>query len=299
MFLRNCWYVAAMNDEVHRLLLMRRVILGEPVLLYRKSDGTPVALEDRCPHRHAPLSMGRLVRGDLVECAYHGLTFDGAGKCVRIPAQDTIPPSANVRSYPVVERHHWIWIWMGDPALADPATIEDFHWIDDPNWRAKGERLHVEGNYMLVVENLVDLSHLPFVHRTSLADTAIPINEIPIKTERDGNRVRVNRWVLNTSVPPYFKLFRRFPKEARADRWMNLEFSPPAMVRIDIGAAPAGTGAYKGKRVDALNTWNLNAITPETETSCHYFWAQAQDFGLHDPSITDLDFQMVHGAFLE
>jgi len=99
MFLRNCWYVAAMNDEVHRLLLMRRVILGEPVLLYRKSDGTPVALEDRCPHRHAPLSMGRLVRGDFVECAYHGLTFDGAGKCVRIPAQDTIPPSANVRAF--------------------------------------------------------------------------------------------------------------------------------------------------------------------------------------------------------
>jgi len=122
MFLRNCWYVAAWDSEVHRLQLTRRLLLNEPVLLYRKSDGRVVALEDRCCHRHAPLSMGR-IKGDNVECRYHGLQFDPAGKCVHIPWQENIPPSACVKSYPVVERYHWIWIWMGDPALADESRM--------------------------------------------------------------------------------------------------------------------------------------------------------------------------------
>ena len=298
MFLRNCWYVAAWDSEVHRLQLTRRLLLNEPVLLYRKSDGRVVALEDRCCHRHAPLSMGR-IKGDNVECRYHGLQFDPAGKCVHIPWQENIPPSAGVKSYPVVERYHWIWIWMGDPALADESRIEDFHWMDDPDWRFKGERLHVQGNYLLMVENLLDLSHLPYVHATSLADTAIPKNEIPVRYDRDGDHVKVQRWISDTSVPPYFRLLAGLDKEQRVDRWMNLEFSPPAMVRIDIGVAKAGTGALDGDRSQGVTTWNLNAITPETDRSSHYFWAQAQDFSRDDPSISDVDFQLVHGAFLE
>ena len=298
MFLRNCWYVAAWDSEVHRLQLLRRILLDEPVLLYRKSDGRVVALEDRCCHRHAPLSMGR-IKGDNVECRYHGLRFDPAGRCVHIPWQENIPPSACVRSYPVVERYHWVWIWMGDPALADESRIEDFHWMDDPGWRSKGERLHVEGNYLLLVENLLDLSHLPYVHATSLGDTAIPKNDIPVRYDRDGDRVKVQRWVRDTSVPPYFRLLANLGKEDRVDRWMNLEYSPPAMVRIDIGVAKAGTGALDGDRSQGVTTWNLNAITPESDRSTHYFWAQAQDFSRDDPSISDVDFQLVHGAFLE
>ena len=198
-----------------------------------------------------------------------------------------------------MERYHWIWIWMGDPALADESRIEDFHWLDDPGWRFKGERLQVEGNYLLLVENLLDLSHLPYVHASSLADTAIPKNDIPVRYDRDGDRVKVERLVLDTSVPPYFRLLSGYGKDERVDRWMNLEFSPPAMVRIDIGVARAGTGALEGDRRQGVTTWNLNAITPETERSSHYFWAQAQDFSHDDPSLTDVDFQLVHGAFLE
>jgi nitrite reductase/ring-hydroxylating ferredoxin subunit len=112
-----------------------RTVLGEPVVLFRKQDGTPVALEDRCVHRHLPLSMGRLV-GDTLQCHYHGLRYDGAGACVMVPGQDTIPPGARVKTYPVVERYRWLWIWMGDPARADPAGIADFHWLDDPAWGA-------------------------------------------------------------------------------------------------------------------------------------------------------------------
>lgn len=297
-FLRNSWYVAAWDFEVHRLQMMRRLILNEPVLLYRKADGAVVALEDQCCHRQAPLSAGSL-RGDNVVCGYHGFTYDPSGACVRIPSQDTIPSNARVKSYPIVERQHLVWIWMGDPDKADETLIEDFPWFEDPGWRFKGERLDLKANYMLLVENLCDLTHLPYVHETTLAATAIPLNEIPVETTRDGNRVRVERWVLDTPTPAYFRLIAGFEKEKRVDRWMHLEFVPPALIKVDIGAAAAGTGAREGDRGQGVTTRNCNLITPETETTTHYFWAQAQDFGLDDPTITDLDFQMVHGAFQE
>ena len=157
MYIRNAWYVAAWEHEVGREM-MRRILLDEPVVLFRRDDGTPVALEDRCCHRRAPLSEGKLI-GNIVQCPYHGLQFDETGACVRVPSQKQIPPGARVKSYPVVERNHWIWIWMGDPAKADPDLIEDFHWMDDPDWRFGGDRLRLEGNYLLLVENLLDTTH--------------------------------------------------------------------------------------------------------------------------------------------
>lgn len=298
MFLKNCWYVAAWGSEVGRLSLMRRILLNEPVVLYRRTDGKPVALEDRCCHRHAPLSAGRL-RGDNLECGYHGFTYDPSGVCVRIPTQDSIPPDARVRSYPVVERHSFIWIWMGDPAAADESLIEDFHWLDDPAWRFKGERLDVRGNYLLLVENLCDLTHLPFVHSSSLGATAVPHRETPGTVVREGNSVSVERWSENVPVTSYFRAVAGFARDAIVDRWMNLVFTPPAFVRLDIGAAEAGSGARAGNRAKGVTTRNLNAITPETERTSHYFWAQAQNFGIDDASIAELDFRMTHGAFLE
>jgi phenylpropionate dioxygenase-like ring-hydroxylating dioxygenase large terminal subunit len=144
MYIRNAWYVGAWDHEVTRTL-KRRIILDEPVLLFRKDDGTAVALEDRCCHRQAQLSMGKLI-GNILQCPYHGLQFDTTGKCVKVPSQDLIPKSAKVRAFPVVEKNHWIWIWMGDPAKADPALVEDFHFMDDPAWRFGGNYLHVDAN---------------------------------------------------------------------------------------------------------------------------------------------------------
>jgi len=133
MFLKNAWYVGAWDTEVGRQNLLRRTLLNEPVVFYRTEDGTPVALEDKCAHRHAPLSEGKLV-GDMIQCPYHGLEYNADGDCVRVPGQSNVPPGCRVRSYPVVERNHWIWLWMGDPALANPDDIEDFHWMDAPGW---------------------------------------------------------------------------------------------------------------------------------------------------------------------
>jgi vanillate O-demethylase monooxygenase subunit len=296
IFPRNYWYVAAIDTEVRRQELLARTICNQPIVFWRGTDGKPHALEDRCCHRHMPLSEGRLI-GDQLECPYHGLQYDATGACVKIPSQPTIPPQARVRAFPVVERYHWVWIWMGDPALANPDEIEDFHWLDDPQWRGKGERLDLGGNYLLLVENLLDLTHLQFVHRTTLGTEAI--SGSPITTERDGNRIRVTRWIMDSPAPPFFQRAGGFKPDQNVDRWQIIDYSPPAFVRLDVGAAPTGTGAREGNREKGISMRNLNAITPHTDTTTHYFWAQAHNFGIHDPTITELVFNQVHTAFLE
>jgi vanillate O-demethylase monooxygenase subunit len=294
MFLRNFWYVAASDSEVQKKPL-GRMILGEPIVLFRTEDGTPVAFEDRCPHRRLPLSMGKLV-DDVLQCHYHGLRFDRTGKCVRVPGQDLIPPSARVKTYPVVERYRWLWIWMGDPALANPDEITDFHWLQDPNWGAKGAYLHVKANWQLVVDNLLDLTHLAFVHESTIGNAAVAENAA-VKVTRKPNNVVVTRWMIDTPPPPTFVKVAGF--KTNVDRWQIIDFTPPAFLRLDIGACPTGTGAPEGHRQGGINMRNLNAITPETETTSHYFWGQAHDFDVNNTETTEKIFQQIQTAFLE
>jgi phenylpropionate dioxygenase-like ring-hydroxylating dioxygenase large terminal subunit len=295
MFVRNAWYVAAWDHELTREM-RRRVILDEPVVLFRRDDGAPVALEDRCCHRQAPLSMGRLV-GNIVHCPYHGLQFDSSGKCVKVPSQDMVPASARVRSYPIVEKNHWIWIWTGDPAKADPALIEDFHWLDDPAWRFGGSYLHVDANYLLVVENLLDTTHLPFLHPTSLGTDAFARSEFDVK--REGDRITVTRWLMNELPAPFHKQMGGFPDGMKVDRWQVTHFGPPCFVKLDVGSAPVGAGARQGDRSKGMNMFNLNAITPETEKTAHYFFAQAYNFKLNEPWVSHMLKTQVHSIFLE
>ncbi len=294
MFLRNYWYVAASDAEIGRTPLSR-VILGEPIVFFRTEQGTPVAFEDRCPHRQLPLSMGRLI-GDELQCRYHGLRFGTDGRCVHIPGQDRIPQAAKARTYPVVERYHWVWIWMGDPALADPAAITDFHWLDDPEWGAKTSYLHVKANWQLVVDNLLDLTHLAFVHETTIGNLALA-EHAKVNVTRAPNNVVVTRWIIDQDPPPTFQKVGGFT--GKVDRWQIIDFVPPAFLRLDVGATPTGTGAPEGKRVGGINMRNLNAITPETETTSHYFWGQAHDFDVKNAETTNKIFEQIRTAFLE
>jgi len=294
MFLRNFWYVAASAQEIGRKPL-GRMILGEPVVLFRKGDGTPVALEDRCVHRHLPLSMGRLVE-DTRQCRYHGLRYDATGVCVKVPGQDTVPPGARVKVYPVSERYRWVWIFMGDPAQADPADIPDFHWFDDPAWGARGQYLHVKANWQLIVDNLLDLTHLAFVHETTIGNSAL-VENAKVKVERAANNVVVTRWIIDAPAPPTFVKAGGFT--ANVDRWQIIDFVPPAFLRLDVGCTPTGTGAPQGRRVDGINMRNLNAVTPETESTSHYFWGQAHDWDIHNPATTDMLVEQIRTAFLE
>jgi phenylpropionate dioxygenase-like ring-hydroxylating dioxygenase large terminal subunit len=295
MYVRNAWYVAAWDHELSRSML-RRIILEEPVVLLRTTEGKPVALEDRCCHRQAPLSMGKLV-GDVVICPYHGLQYDTTGRCIKVPSQDLVPKGARVRSYPVVEKNHWIWIWAGDPAKADPALIEDFHWMDDPAWRFGGSYLHVEGNYLLVVENLLDTTHLPFLHPNTLGTDSFARSEFEVK--REGDRITVSRYLMDDLPAPFHKQMGGFPDGMKVDRWQVTHYGPPSFVKLDVGSAPVGTAVRQGERSKGVNMWNLNAITPETEKTAHYFFAQAYNFKLDERWVSDMLRTQVHNIFLE
>ena len=167
---QNAWYAAAYDVEVGRKLLPR-TIAGHRLVLYRRTDGRPVALENACWHRLLPLDQGHL-RDDAVVCGYHGLEYDSDGRCTFMPSQRTINPAARVRSYPVQERHRFAWVWAGDPALADPDLIPDLHWNDDPEWTGDGKLIKLRCNYKLVVDNLMDLTHETFVHGSSIRSTS-------------------------------------------------------------------------------------------------------------------------------
>ncbi len=282
MFLREYWYVAAMSGELGRELLAR-TLLGQPLVLFRTEDGAPVALDDRCPHRYAPLSFGKLV-GDAVQGGYHGITFDGSGKCIAIPGQDNIPPRLRVKSYPVVERWRWIWVWMGDPERADEADIPDFHWNDAPGWEAPTDRLRMEADCQLLVDNLLDLTHETFVHGATIGTAGIA--EAPIETKADGDVVSVERRMTNIQPPPMFVKLGGFT--ANIDRWQLIEFRPPANIVIDVGGVPTGAG----DRAAGFEARVLNSITPETERSCQYYWAFARNFKIGDEEMT----AFLHGA---
>jgi phenylpropionate dioxygenase-like ring-hydroxylating dioxygenase large terminal subunit len=193
MFLMNSWYVAAWDHELIDGKLLARTILGKPVLLYKGESGRVVALDNRCCHRGAKLSNGRM-EGDDVRCMYHGLKFDPSGKCIQIPGQDNIPPKLGVRSYPVLERQHLIWIWMGEAAKADPSKILEFTYLRDPAWRGKPDYMHYDANYLLIVDNLSDFAHLAFVHTKTLGGSEeYAFKSKPTAIERLPDGFRVER----------------------------------------------------------------------------------------------------------
>ena len=296
-FLRNCWYVAAWDYELIDRKLLARTILEQPLVLYRGESGRIVALDDRCAHRGAKLSNGRL-EGDCVRCMYHGLKFDASGKCVQIPGQDNIPPKLGVKSHPVVERDHLVWIWMGDPALADPAKILDFPYLRDPSWRGKPDYMHYKANYLLIVDNLSDFSHLAFVHTKTLGGSEeYAYKSKPTAIERLEDGFRVERWHMDAPTPPYHR--KVSPKPERVDRRNIARMYVPGIFFMETLLAPAGSGAEKGNLAGAKQYRNCQFFTPETARSTHFFWDYLHDYQLDDPTIAlSLNRSMIEG-FLE
>ena len=275
MFLRNQWHVAAWARDIGRTPLAR-ILLGEYVVLYRKQDGTPVAMENRCPHRNLPLSEGRLI-GDSLECGYHGMVFDCAGTCTHVPGQAEIPAWARVGAYPVAERHGWLFIWMGDPALAAGSPVPDFHArLDDPDWRAVTGQTHAQCGYRLILDNLLDLSHLSYVHSGSTGNAAVAERAALSSEELADGGVRVTRWMADIPPAPAFVEYAGY--STNLDRWQISTFMPPGLIAINNGSVPAGSGRQGAARNTDLGTWGFqvyHAMTPETETTTHQFWAVA------------------------
>ena len=261
-FLRDCWYVAATTPELGRELI-GRTLLDQPVVMFRREDGTPVALEDRCAHRFLPLSQGYLV-GDRVQCGYHGMEYDGTGACVHVPGQKTIPDGAKVGTFPLAEKWQFVWIWLGDPARADESLIPDIWRNDDPGWACVvGEPLYMKGDYRLVADNLMDPSHVSFVHRSTLGTDDVA--EIPQHASQDGNTVRVTRWILDRKPAPVYAKLGKFT--GHVDRWQIMTFNPPsrrpATAARGSSCAPIIWSPRK-PRSRATISGRMSAISPPT-----------------------------------
>jgi phenylpropionate dioxygenase-like ring-hydroxylating dioxygenase large terminal subunit len=295
----NAWYVAAWDHEVTRKPMARK-IADRPLALYRTEDGKAVALADACWHRLAPLSMGKTVGKDGIQCPYHGIVYNSAGRCASMPAQESINPSATVPSFPVVERHRFVWVWLGDPTQADPGLVPDMHQMDSQDWAGDGETIFAPCNYQLVLDNLMDLTHEEFVHASSIGQEELSESEFVVT--HDDRTVTVSRWMLNIDAPPFWlkNMRDKFPGfEGKVDRWQIIRFEAPSTIRIDVGDAKAGTGAPDGDRSQGVNGYVMNTISPETAKSCHYFWAFMRNYCLDSQLITTQLRNGVHGVFGE
>lgn len=298
-FLRNCWYVAGWEDEIPADGLFERTLLNESVLFYRTHSGTGngqiTALENRCPHRGAPLHLGRK-EGDSVRCGYHGLLFNASGQCTEVPGQELIPPRACVRSYPVVAQDELLWIWMGEPALADASKIINYGWHTDPAWRKKRAYLHYQAPYTLIVDNLLDFSHLTYVHSTSIGTPSNATTRATVEPIPGG--LKISRRYYNDQIQSNRRSIATF--DGPADRWQTYEWFPPSFLRLYTGSAPAGTGAHEGHLVpEAMQYRHCSIQTPETPTTTHYWFSHAANFKTDTSEAIDVVFDGVQRAFKE
>jgi len=294
-YLRNTWYVAALSPEIGRVLKPVK-LLGEAIVLYRTEDGKPVALEDACPHRKLPLSMGR-IKGDAVECGYHGLTFDCSGSCIDAATQLRIPPFAKVRSYPTCDRYGLLWIWMGDAARADENTIINIANYDNPDWKVtKGDSMLIECHYLWMVDNLLDPSHVAWVHRSSFAGAGT--DNTPMQITADASGVVNSRWMLNQSPPPFYAPLVKF--KGNADRLQHYEVRYPALA-VNMGIyTPAGKGGPD--MVEDADTYRMisyHFLTPIDDDNTQYYWVQHRNTDPHDDEITRQVAAGAKGAFEE
>lgn len=272
-FLRDIWYMAAWSGEIGEALFRRRII-GEPILLYRKTDGSVTALTDRCSHRFAPLSMGTR-EGDAVRCPYHGLVFDSTGACIASPFADTPPKGAAIRGWPVEERYGAIWLWAGDPGAADPSLIPDFSALERPCGSPLTGIMPMRAGYEFGTDNLMDLSHIEFVHKGSFAGAGV-IFAGEHKIRREGETLHSDWWMPDVAAPPH--TLGIYPREKRCDHWLDMRWNAPATMLLEVGATPIGTPREQGCTV-----WQAHVLTPETATTTHYFWATTRSVDHVDP----------------
>jgi len=276
MYVNHAWYVAALEEELAQGCLARTV-LGVPLVLFRSTDGALAALEDRCCHRGLPLSLGELVP-EGIQCAYHGLVFDAEGRCVHIPGQSRIPAAACVRRYPAAARAGLIWVWMGAPDTAAQTPLPEDPALQ-PEWmhgRLESSMYHVQCDYRMLIDNLMDATHVGYVHRNTIGGNARLHSETPTRVAHTPNGVRYTRWMRASPAPA---AYAKAGLSGTVDRWQDFAFHAPCVVLQHSGSVPQGAAdgiedpAALQATVAGLSFRILHAITPETPDSCFYFWS--------------------------
>ncbi|WP_414635983.1 Rieske 2Fe-2S domain-containing protein [Actinophytocola sp.] len=295
-FVRNQWYVAAYGHEIGRELFAR-TILGEPLVFYRSEAGEIVALADRCVHRRYPLSQSRL-EGDTIVCGYHGFTYDTGGACVFVPGQARIPRTARVPAYPVVERDSFVWVWIGDRDRADESLIPRAPWLADPRYTTVSGMEPLAARYLLLVDNLLDLSHETYLHGGYIGTPEVASTPITTEVDEDNRIVYVSRRMADAACPPFYA--KSTGIEGRITRWQDIEYHPPCLYLLHSRVAPVGVlPDVDGADPHGFHVEVVYAITPETAHSTHDFWAVARDFALDDQEVSDFLRQSNHTVVLQ
>ena len=279
-WLQNAWYVAGFSHELDQSPFVARTFLGTPVVMMRHTDGRIAALEDVCPHRLMPLSAGTRV-GDELQCGYHGMRFAITGLCTLAPGQSHIPAQACVRSFPFVQRHGLLWIWMGKPEKADTELIPDIRWNDHPEWTPSRGYHHIEAHFQLSVDNLLDLGHESWVHLRTIGqgdEEVIPNYPVKVSVKGEG-LVHAHREMPNIDAPPFFAMV--LDHHGRINRWQTAVSLAPSICMTDFGVYPVGRSPDTAYRSHVLHL-----LTPETRRSTHYFWSVARNRRLDDEALT-------------
>jgi phenylpropionate dioxygenase-like ring-hydroxylating dioxygenase large terminal subunit len=286
----NQWYVAAYGREVGRREdggdLFSRTICGESVLFWRTEAGEVTAMSDRCVHRRFPLSRSPShLLGDTVVCGYHGFTYGSDGVCVAVPGQARIPRTARLKAYPVVEQDGFVWIFVGDPDRADSTRIPRAPWLDSAGWTTVSGMEPLSARASLLVDNLMDLSHETYLHGGYIGTPEVAETPITTEVDDDAGIVYVSRHMDDAECPPFYA--KSTGIQGRITRWQDIEFTPPCLYTLHSRIAPAGVLPKEdGTDPDAFHVEVVYAITPETETSTHDFWAVARDFALDDEAVS-------------
>ena len=293
-FVRHAWYVAGWSKEFSRSI-KRITIMSENIAMYRTTAGKLVALQDRCPHKSLPLSMGRLIE-DNIQCGYHGMTFNTAGHCVRIPGQDSIPKSAVVKSFAVHEQNDIVWIWMGPIHEADSKEIFHLKQFDDPAWKAhQGDALHFQSNYLNVAENLVDPAHVSFVHPTTLGNPES--EDVKVHTDISGEVLVAWRWIRNAPPIGFFKSLGNF--SGNVDRWHYYYLYMPSIAVIDFGSADTSCKLKEDERHKGVRIFTIHFLTPVSETECIDRWMHLRNIQIEDDDVSQKMDEMFRIAFEE
>lgn len=287
-YLRNAWYMAAWADDIKAGELFNRTLLDEPVVFYRRQNGTVSALHDRCPHRFVPLHLGRIV-GDAIECGYHGLQFDCSGSCVKNPHGAT-PKAAKVKSYSAVERHGVIWIWMGDKQAAHETSIPDFSQLHaaQPSAASRGY-LWTDCNYKLVADNVMDLSHADFLHSDSVGGGAFTRSRVQV--QEMGNDLQITWENKDEKALPAYDKYLPQPGQP-VDFCTQVLWQAPAIMKLNISVTPAGKPYNEG-----LQTHNAHIVTPASATTSHYFFWLTREFRQDDEEVNSKRQAIMFNAF--
>jgi len=295
-YIQNCWYVAGRSEDFGRSLAAV-TMLEEEIVIYRDTNGVAVALEDACPHRKLPLSRGT-IEGDNVVCGYHGLTFDCSGECVIAPTQlDNPPRRAAVHSYPAVDRWGFLWVWMGDLSMANPSSIIDIPNFDNADWgKTPKGGMSMDCHYLYIIDNLLDPSHVAWVHLTSFAGAGTDHRPLDIEESEDG--VIVSRWIADEPAPPYYK--DMLPFGPTCDRKQHYECRlPSTAINMSVYTPVGEGGADQQLSQNAFINISYNFITPIDANRTMYFWFQHRNMHADDVALSERMFEGAKMAFLE